>query len=118
MDQVERRRTPRVEANVPLRLTFQDATVETRIRDLSSSGIRFRGPSAHPLLSRVQIALQIPEADSTFAPTPIAISGVVVRCDETRPGGPAPFDTAIYFDDLSDRARAQLVQFVASQLPE
>ncbi len=111
---VERRRDPRISVDLPLQLTFRDRTVETRIRDLSNSGIRFRGPAALPLLSRVQIALQLPEVPATSTSS-LAITGVVVRCDETGDGGSGRFDTAIYFEDLSPSARAQLSQFVTER---
>lgn len=117
MDHPERRQHPRVDVDLPLRLTFENHTVETRIRNLSNSGIRFRAPAALPLLSRVQIALELPMSGSGSGGA-LAITGVVVRCEPSE-GGTGPrggdtiYDTAIYFEDLSDGARAQLSQFVS-----
>ncbi len=112
MSTIERRRHPRVRSDAPLQLTLKDRTVETRIRDLSSSGIRFPAPQAMPLLSRVQIALELPDAAGGKVRDYLAITGVVVRCDRTLPG-PAPYDTAIYFEDLSEQARSQLARYLA-----
>lgn len=112
MSTLERRRHPRVRADAPLQLTLKDRTVQTRIRDLSSSGIRFPSPQAMPLLSRVQIALELPDSGGGAARDSLAITGVVVRCDRTLEG-PAPYDTAIYFEDLSEQARARLARYVA-----
>jgi hypothetical protein len=111
----ERRRHPRVLADLPLRLTFKDQTVETRILDLSTSGIRFATPDSLPVMSRVQIALELPtRAGAGSGTDPLAITGVVVRCDRTsRTGG--HFDTAIYFEELSGTARLRLEQFVAAR---
>ncbi len=114
--QVERRRHPRVSTDLPLQLTFKDTTVETHIRDLSNSGIRFQAPAPLPLLSRVQIALELPDANSSSVSS-LAITGVVVRCAETEAGDGPPFATAIYFEDLSERARSQLARFVDARLP-
>ena len=114
--QVERRRHPRISTDLPLQLTFRDATVDTRIRDLSSSGIRFRAAAPLPLLSRVQIALELPDTKGSASASSLAITGVVVRCAEIEGGAPAPFDTAIYFEDLSERARGQLARFVDANL--
>jgi hypothetical protein len=111
----ERRRDPRVRTDLPLRLTFKDKTVETVIFDLSSSGIRFRAPAALPILSRVQIALELPEGQPG-EPLAIAITGVVVRCLEGEVGADAPYDTAIFFEDISEIARARLARFVSSRL--
>lgn len=116
MAKVERRRHPRVHTDLALQLTFKDTMVETRIHDLSSSGIRFRAPAALPLLSRVQIALQLPDADAEGAPITVAISGVVVRCAETEAGDAPPYDTAIYFEDLSEPAKRQISRFVTDRL--
>ena len=110
----ERRRHPRIEVKLPLRLTIADKTVETQITNLSSSGIRFRTPAPLPLLSRVQIALELPEAGGG-ASSPLAITGVVVRCEEVPDSGATPYDTAIYFEDLSERARGRLSQFVTTR---
>jgi c-di-GMP-binding flagellar brake protein YcgR len=115
MTRVERRKQPRVHVDLPLQLTFRDSTVATQIRDLSTSGIRFRSPSVLPLLSRVQIALELPEMPSGASAGSLAITGVVVRSDQTSEGERPAFDTAIYFEDLSERARSQLSQFIASR---
>ncbi|MHC4974121.1 MAG: PilZ domain-containing protein [Planctomycetota bacterium] len=115
MSNVERRRHPRIHTDLALQLTFKDTTVETRIRDLSSSGIRFRAPAALPLLSRVQIALQLPDTEGASSTT-VAISGVVVRCAETEGGDAPPYDTAIYFEDLSEPAKRQISRFVSDRL--
>jgi len=116
MTTVERRRLPRVAADLPLRLTFRDKTVETKIHDLSGSGIRFKAPAPLPILSRVQIALELPDATPGHPSASIAITGVVVRCLEGEAGGEARFDTAIFFEDLSESARARLARFVSSRI--
>ena len=116
MTTAERRRYPRVPADLPLRLTFKDKTVETRIHDLSGSGIRFKAPAALPILSRVQIALELPDGTPGHPAASIAIAGVVVRCREGDASEAARYDTAIFFEDLSESARARLARFVSSRL--
>lgn len=116
MSKVERRRHPRIDTDLALQLTFKDTTVETRIRDLSSSGIRFRAPAALPLLSRVQIALELPDAEEGAPSTTVAISGVVVRCAETEGDDAPPYDTAIFFEDLSEPAKRHIARFVSARL--
>lgn len=117
MTTVERRRLPRVPTDLPLRLTFKDRTIETRIQDLSGSGIRFRAPAALPILSRVQIALELPDGTPGQPGASIAITGVVVRCREGEAQGESRYDTAIFFEDLSESARARLARFVSLRLP-
>jgi hypothetical protein len=115
MTRSERRRQPRIRVHLPLKLTIQDRTVTTRIEDLSCSGIRFRTPAPLPLLTRVQIALELPHSGGGGEDASMAITGVVVRCDRAETAEASPYDTAIYFEDLSDRARGQLSQFVSAQ---
>ena len=116
MTAIERRRHPRVSADLPLRLTFRDRTVETRIHDLSGSGIRFKAPAPLPILSRVQIALELPDGTPGQPGASIAITGVVVRCLAGDASEEAHYDTAIFFEDLSEIARTRLARFVSSRL--
>lgn len=105
-----------------MRLSIGEEMVETRIRNLSCSGIRFHAPKSLQLMSRVQIALELPEGHKPDDPkagrtTPLIISGVVVRCDiADLEEGAESFDTAIFFDDLTETARQHLSQFVSTQL--
>jgi len=106
----ERRRTPRVQVDLPLQLNIGEETVDTRLSDISTSGVRFRTTQPLTIMSRVQIALELPD---TGEPA-VDLAGVVVRSD-LRPdaaGDPDPtggqYETAIFFDDLSEDARRQL----------
>jgi c-di-GMP-binding flagellar brake protein YcgR len=107
----ERRKEPRVAAQHPLRFTFAGKTVETRIVDLSNSGIRFHTPAALPVMSQMQINLELP--DGSAPAVRISITGVVVRCAAMR-GHPEPaYDAAIFFENISPAsARARLQRFV------
>jgi len=117
MAETERRRHPRAEALLPMKLSIGEEMVETRIRDLSCSGIRFHAPQSLRLMSRVQIALELPEGPQGARINPLLISGVVVRCDiADLEEGAETFDTAIFFDDLTETARQHLSQFVSTQL--
>jgi hypothetical protein len=113
MPTVERRREPRVAVKLPLRFTFAGKTIDTRIVDLSNSGICFHTPQPLPLMSRMQMTLQLEGKGSA----PITIVGVVVRCTEIRGRGKRPFDAAIFFEDVSpESARARLQRFVGERL--
>ena len=98
-------------AQHPLRFTFAGRTIETRIVDLSNSGIRFHTPSALPVMSQMQMSLELP--DGTGAAAPISITGVVVRCAAVRGRTELAYDAAIFFEDISPAsARARLQRFV------
>ena len=115
MSTTERRKFPRIQLNIPLQLNLGEETISSRISDISTSGIRFRTPAALPLMSRVQLAIQLP----TGSGAPLALSGVVVRSasmpteDAAASGG--EFETAIFFDDPTDKMHGQLTRFLESQ---
>ncbi len=111
MPSIERRKEPRVAVQHPLRFTFAGKTVETRIVDLSNSGIRFRTPAPLPVMSQMQISLELPDGTATAAP--ISITGVVVRCAAVRGRTELPYDAAIFFEDISPAsARTRLQRFI------
>ena len=116
MSTTERRGSQRTRLDLPLNLTLGDETLTSRLRDISTSGIRFRTVRPLPLMSRVQLALELP----SLGGNPLAVSGVVVRSDlaEDESGNPdpvgGPYDTAIFFDDLTDKVHAQLMRFLES----
>ena len=112
MTTTERRRDPRIAVELPLRFTFEGKTIDSRIVDLSRSGIRFHTPQPLPVMSRVQMTLGLPEGKGT---TGITIVGVVVRCAEVRGRRDLPFDAAIFFEDVSPAsARNRLNEFIGS----
>jgi hypothetical protein len=117
MPTIERRKEPRVAAQLPLHFTFAGKTVETRIVDLSNSGIRFHTPAALPVMSRMQISLELPDATGATPASPISIIGVVVRCAEMRGRREHPFDAAIFFEEISPAsARTRLQKFVSQHV--
>ena len=63
----------------------------------------------------MQIALELPDSVPGQPASTIAITGVVVRCLEGA-GGETPYDTAIFFEDLSESARVRLARFVSKRL--
>jgi len=119
MSTQERRRFPRTRLDLPLDLNLGEQAIPSRIFDISTSGIRFRTPEALPLMSRVQLAIELGQGTGA----PLALSGVVVRSDETPDdsGDTDPeggrYETAIFFDDLTDKMHRQLSKFLeATQL--
>ena len=117
MSTQERRKFPRTRLDLPLDLNLGEKAIPSRIYDISTSGIRFRTPASLPLMSRVQLAIEL----GLGSDSPLALSGVVVRSDETPDdlGDPNPaggkYETAIFFDDLTDQDHRQLAQFLSSR---
>jgi hypothetical protein len=117
MPTVERRSEPRIAVQLPLRFTFAGKTVDTRVVDLSNSGIRFHTPEALPVMSRMRIGLALPAGTESRTARRISIIGVVVRSAKVRGRPEFPFDTAIFFEDVSPpSARARLTRFVSEHV--
>ena len=117
MSTQERRKFPRTRLDLPLDLNLGEQEIPSRIYDISTSGIRFRTPASLPLMSRVQLAIEL----SQGADAPLALSGVVVRSAELPDdsGNPEPaggkYETAIFFDDLTDTMHRELTKFLESK---
>lgn len=114
MREAERRKQPRVAVRLPLQLMLQDSKISTEIEDLSNSGIRFRTPAALPLMSRVQISLELPAGAKERIY--VSATGVVVRSDAAPRGGPHRFETAIFFEDITEASRLQISRFVQTRM--
>jgi len=93
---------------------LKDERVSTEIEDLSNAGIRFRTPSALPIMSRVQIALELPTGGKERVL--VSATGVVVRSDASASAGSHRYETAIFFEDITEASRLQIARFVQSRL--
>lgn len=109
----ERRRYPRVKADLPFCLISEQGEQETfDLVDLSESGARIQ--CGHPIsaMTRIRVAMRIP-ADSVGRDVDVQLdtTGVVVwshRIDEGR------YDTGVFFADLAEDDRGVIQTFVAA----
>jgi hypothetical protein len=111
----ERRRAPRVAADIELRCEQGGRSGVARVRDISASGVRCVTDSAMPLMTQVGLVLQIP---GTGAPREIVCRGAVVRSGPIGDGasrGTGGFETAIFFTDVTESDRVWLEEFVSSR---
>ncbi len=88
------------------------------LRELTAAGLRCRTESPWRELTRVRLALRVPQGPAT-TPTfeQIEVEGVVVGC-EPLPGAESRFDVVLMFDRLGPRGRERLVARVAPALHE
>lgn len=110
----ERRRQPRVAAEIELRCEQGGRSGVARVRDISASGVRCVTDRAMPLMTQVGLILQVPGAG---APREIVCRGAVVRSGPIgAASGPGGFETAIFFTDVTESDRVWLEEFVSSRL--
>jgi hypothetical protein len=108
---VEKRRHPRVDNNIPLKISTGDVDLVTETRNISCSGVycwvnKFLEP-----MTKMAITLLIPFKKAGKATTKkITCGGVVVRT-ENIPDGDG-FNTAIFFNDIHPRDTRFLAEYV------
>ena len=116
----ERRRAPRANVGLPLRIKKDRKTFEARTENISSSGAYCTVDKFVPLNSKVDLTLSIPErgAAGREAEKKIRCRGIVVR---NRPEESAPerrqYGIALFFTGLASADRHELHNLVQCKLP-
>lgn len=117
----ERRKKPRANANFDLHLEFPGQAGSARVRDISGSGVRCESDRPVPMMTLVQMRIQLPGGGASV-PREIVCRGAVVRSEPISRAGPAnaaqrsgtPYDIAIFFTEMRDSDREDVEAFVAS----
>jgi hypothetical protein len=113
----ERRRSPRLEHVVPLKLSSGDIEIVTETRNLSSSGVYCRVNSYIEPMTKLKIHLLLPVKKNNRVSTKrISCQGVVVRT-ESVPNADH-FNAAIFFNDIQPKDIRALADFVEQMLEE
>ncbi|MCX5681233.1 MAG: PilZ domain-containing protein [Candidatus Omnitrophica bacterium] len=115
MSTPERRRSPRVDSNIPLKISGEEFDIITEGKNLSSSGAyctadRYLEPMTK---LKIQFILPFKKKDQT-ATKKISCSGVVVRT-QANPEG-KNFDMAIYFNEIEEKNKKIIAEYVTSLL--
>ena len=107
----ERRRAPRLEHNIPLKLSSADVELVTETKNLSSSGAYCRLNKHIEPMTKLKIHLLLPvKKNNRMTTRKISCQGVVVRSEAV--AGQDYFNTAIFFSDLSVKDTQTLKDFV------
>lgn len=101
----ERRRAPRVSANLPLQLIARDADASAQLRDLSTIGLCCVFPEPIPEMTAVQLRLEL---DGTAH----EIVGAVVRSERLDDG----WEIAVYFTQITPDATQALATYIDERL--
>jgi hypothetical protein len=108
---LERRKYPRVEKNVPLKLSWADADVVTETRNISCAGAYCRVSKYIEPMTKVEVTLLLPvKKGEKITTKKITCRGVVVRTENIPDG--EEFYTAIFFSDILPKDSRILAQFV------
>lgn len=111
----ERRKQPRTETKLPLKISKKGLDLITETRNISSSGVYCRVNKPLPLMSKIGLTLLLPICRKTKVNTEkVRCNGVVVRSEPTiiREADTAYQNIAIFFTDLSKKDRDMISQYV------
>src|SRR5690348_10999722 len=109
----ERRRSPRVAADLDLRVELGGKSGLAHIRDISASGVRCRTSQAIPLMTEVGLVIVLPHA---AGPREVVCRGAVVRSGPVSDPGSRglAYETAIFFTAMRDEDRVHVGEFVSA----
>lgn len=110
----ERRRSPRLTAQLPVAISEAGMTVEAETNNLSASGAYCTLDRFLPPMSKLQLRLELPNGRSH---TSIRCAGVVVRIEPViAHAQQSRYHVAIFFTDLAERDRSAIARFVQQRL--
>lgn len=101
----ERRRAPRVSADLPLEISARDARARAQLRDLSTIGLSCLFPEPIPEMTAVKLGLEFEDGTHEFV-------GAVVRSERSDDA----WEIAVYFTEVSEDARHSLERFITDRL--
>jgi hypothetical protein len=110
----ERRKYPRIkDKNISIKLSSEGVDTITQSLDVSASGIYCKVKKHIPLMSRVQLVLNLPGKKDQAGPSNIDVEGIVVREHPVIENGRVHhYDLAIFFDSLLPKHRKKLIQYI------
>ena len=116
MPNEERRRSPRIkDEELSIKLNVGDFDTVAHTLNLSSTGLYCKIPKEIPLMSRVRLALEIPDMTKEDRTTSrLELDGVVVREHPVIIDGETKhYDIAIFFDSLSNKDREAISGYIS-----
>ena len=113
----ERRRSPRVENNVPLKISGEDFDIVTESKNLSVSGAYCTVDQYLEPMTKLKIQLLLPfRKKNALTTRKISCQGVVVRTQAHAQD--KNFSIAIYFNEVEAKAHKLIAEYVAGLLKE
>ncbi|MBF0504340.1 MAG: PilZ domain-containing protein [Candidatus Omnitrophica bacterium] len=110
----EKRRNPRLEEKIPLKITSDLGDILTETKNLSCSGAYCRVSQRLEPMTRLRIHLLLPMRKNDKVTTKrITCQGIVVRV-EAAADSKDYFDTAIFFSDIAPKDTRNISEFIES----
>ena len=109
----ERRRHPRVDERLELKLKAEDFDLVTETINLSCLGAYCQLNKHIPLMTTLKIALALPYGDQGNEFDYVECSGVVVRVEEVLSEADVDsiYNTAVYFNEIGESEKEKIASF-------
>jgi len=112
----ERRRAPRADIKVPLKIKRARDVIVGSTKNISASGAYIMLDTFVPLNTKLNVTLLIPKA-GRGQPKKVQCRGIVVRNRPERGGAAAPhYSMAIFFTDIDQRDQRALSDYVKQRM--
>jgi c-di-GMP-binding flagellar brake protein YcgR len=105
---IERRRYPRIEKKLPIKLLTDEYEVSTETKNLSCIGAYCTVDRDIPVLTKLSIMLILPK-NSKDKYTKVHCRGVVVRKEVINP---TKFNIAIFFNDITPKEKNKILKYI------
>jgi len=108
----ERRRHPRIKGNIPVKICGEEFDAVTETKNLSRSGAFCRvNKYIDPMTKlKIQLLLSYKRSGKTITKK-VSCEGVIVRVEQ-RPDEQKGYNTAIYFNDISEKDANAIADYV------
>ena len=107
----ERRRWARADADIPVTISLVGGKSQARVRDISRAGVCFYLDRAIPLMTVLEVALELRTAAGVRR---VGGHGAVVRCEKIAKAV-EHYEIALFVHEMSDADRRTVEEFVASR---
>jgi len=111
----EKRRHPRLERNIPVKISSDHGDILTETKNLSCSGAFFRMEQRLEPMTKLKVYLLLPLRKSDKLTTKkITCQAVVVRTQAV--SGEGGYDTAIFFNDIAPKDSRAIHEFIETTM--
>lgn len=113
----ERRRAPRIQAELPILLEGGPTEAGGKTLNISTNGIYFEVPHFIEPLTKVRMELLFPGAGESSSDQRIGFDGIVVRTEPEMPSSDVTtYRTAVFFTYMPDTSLKVLSMYIEKRL--
>jgi len=114
----DRRKHPRLEGNIPLKISSADFDIVTETSNVSCAGAYCRVNKQLEPMTKLKIHLLLPfkSRNNKTVTKKVSCQGIIVRTEEVPQS--SYYNVAIYFNDISPKDLGALSEYIGSSLAQ